>query len=181
MAGIPWPLGRGAGAGAATGCNRRDLRHERFSARPCGRPGKAPIARERGVAAAFAILYLTRSTLPQGRGMVDSRWRSDAHIQHTVLCRITSTARVGFVPGCRRHPMRESSSVPILTACIASRTKDGEIHLPRPLSKPAESSRTCLIMSEKGPTQGEGFVVDRCSGWRGPTCLLARAFSAEVG
>lgn len=36
-------------------------------------------------------------------------------------------------------------------------------------------------MSEKGSTQGEGFVVDRCSGWRGPTKLLACAFSAEVG
>lgn len=54
-----------------------------------------------------------------------------------------STGRV-CVSGYRWQPWRGVPSVSILTACIASRTKDGEIHLPEPLLDSAGSSRTCV-------------------------------------
>lgn len=46
------------------------------------------------MAAAFAILYLTRSTLPQGRRMVDSRWRDQVRI-YSIPCYAVSQVQHG--------------------------------------------------------------------------------------
>lgn len=81
---------------------------------------------------------------------------------HSAQCYAVSRAQhgTGFVSGCRRHPKRGGSGFPTLTACIASRAKDGEIHLPEPLSALQEAPGHVHNVAGKGPTQCEGFEVD---------------------